>query len=215
MGLLVPYSCNQHAGVQRRDQIRDDGVAHRASYLIDAIDLGQVFGTFTVVIFSILPTLVYLWSVRTLGSPVGNLDWGAAIGSFVGLLAIGAAYTAVALMASALTPNNVVAFVLGVALNFGMYLGFESLADLYKFSGWELTLRTLGMNEHYLSMARGVLDLRDVGYFIGVVFLFIGLTLGVLAKIISVNLGKGTPMYGNRSNYRGRQQYHALALGFD
>ena len=142
----------------------------------------KFFGTFTVVIFSILPTLVYLWSVRKLGSPVGNLDWGAAIGSFVGLLAIGAAYTAVALMASALTPNNVVAFVLGVALNFGMYLGFESLADLYKFSGWELTVRTLGMNEHYLSMARGVLDLRDVGYFIGVVFLFIGLTLGVLAK---------------------------------
>ncbi len=142
----------------------------------------KFFGTFTVVIFSILPTLVYLWSVRMLGSPVGNLDWGAAIGSFVGLLAIGAAYTAVALMASALTSNNVVAFVLGVALNFGMYLGFESLADLYKFSGWELTVRTLGMNEHYLSMARGVLDLRDVGYFIGVVFLFIGLTLGVLAK---------------------------------
>ena len=95
----------------------------------------KFFGTFTVVIFSILPTLVYLWSVRMLGSPVGNLDWGAAIGSFVGLLAIGAAYTAVALMASALTSNNVVAFVLGVALNFGMYLGFESLADLYKFSG--------------------------------------------------------------------------------
>ena len=142
----------------------------------------KFFGTFTVVIFSILPTLVYLWSVRMLGSPVGNLDWGAAIGSFVGLLAIGAAYTAVALMASALTSNNVVAFVLGVALNFGMYLGFESLADLYKFSGWELTVRTLGMNEHYLSMARGVLDLRDVGYFIGIVFLFIGLTLGVLAK---------------------------------
>ena len=142
----------------------------------------KFFGTFTVVIFSILPTLVYLWSVRTLGSPVGNLDWGAAIGSFVGLLAIGAAYTAVALMASALTPNNVIAVVLGVAVNFGMYLGFESLADLYKFSGWELTVRTLGMNEHYLSMARGVLDLRDVGYFIGVVFLFIGLTLGVLAK---------------------------------
>lgn len=142
----------------------------------------KFFGTFTVVIFSILPTLVYLWSLRTLGSPVGNLDWGAAIGSFVGLLAIGAAYTAVALMASALTPNNVVAFVLGVAMNFGMYLGFESLADLYKFSGWELTVRTLGMNEHYLSMARGVLHLRDMGYFIGVIFLFNGLTLGVLAK---------------------------------
>ena len=142
----------------------------------------KFLATLVVVLLSILPTLVYLWSVSTLGSPVGNLDWGAAIGSFVGLVAIGAAYTAVALMASSLTSNNVVAFILGVALNFALYLGFESLADLYKFSGWELTVRTLGMNEHYLSMARGVLDLRDVGYFIGVVFLFIGLTLGVLAK---------------------------------
>ena len=142
----------------------------------------KFFGTFTVVILSILPTLVYLWSVSKLGSPVGNLDWGASVGSFVGLLAIGAAYTAVALMASALTSNNVVAFVLGVAVNFGMYLGFESLANLYKFSGWELIVRTLGMNEHYLSMSRGVLDLRDVGYFIGVIILFIGLTFGVLAK---------------------------------
>ena len=89
------------------------------------------------------------------------------------------------------------------------------MADLYKFSGWELTLRTLGMNEHYLSMARGVLDLRDVGYFIGVVFLFIGLTLGVLAKNHLRQPWKKALMYGNRSNYRGRQQYHALALGFD
>ena len=84
----------------------------------------KFFGTFTVVIFSILPTSFICGACERL-DPGGNLDWGAAIGSFVGLLAIGAAYTAVALMASALTPNNVVAFVLGVALNFGMYLGLN------------------------------------------------------------------------------------------
>ncbi len=142
----------------------------------------KFLGTFTVVLLSILPTLVYLWSVRVLGSPVGNLDWGAAIGSYIGLLALGAAYTAVSVFASALTSNNVVAFVLAVAMSFGMYLGFESLADLYKFSGWELTVRNFGMNEHYISMARGVLDLRDLAYFVSVVLLFFGLSLAVLGK---------------------------------
>jgi len=142
----------------------------------------KFLGTFTVVFLSILPTLVYLWSVRVLGSPVGNLDWGAAIGSYIGLLALGAAYTAVSVFASALTSNNVVAFVLAVAMSFGMYLGFESLADLYKFSGWELTVRNFGMNEHYISMARGVLDLRDLAYFVSVVLLFFGLSLAVLGK---------------------------------
>ena len=142
----------------------------------------KFLGTFTVVLLSILPTLVYLWSVRVLGSPVGNLDWGAAIGSYIGLLALGAAYTAVSVFASALTSNNVVAFVLAVAMSFGMYLGFESLADLYKFSGWELTVRNFGMNEHYISMARGVLDVRDLAYFVSVVLLFFGLSLAVLGK---------------------------------
>ncbi len=142
----------------------------------------KFLGTFAVVLLSILPTLVYLWSVRVLGSPVGNLDWGAAIGSYIGLLALGAAYTAVSVFASALTSNNVVAFVLAVAMTFGMYLGFESLADLYKFSGWELTVRNFGMNEHYISMARGVLDLRDIAYFVAVVLLFFGLSLAVLGK---------------------------------
>ena len=142
----------------------------------------KFLGTFIVVLLSILPTLVYLWSVRVLGSPVGNLDWGAAIGSYLGLLALGAAYTAVSVFASALTSNNVVAFVLAVAMSFGMYLGFESLADLYKFSGWELTVRNFGMNEHYISMARGVLDVRDLAYFVSVVLLFFGLSLAVLGK---------------------------------
>jgi ABC-2 type transport system permease protein len=144
--------------------------------------LAKYLGALVVVVLSILPTFIYLWSISALGSPVGNLDWGAAVGSFIGLVALGAAYTAVALFASASTSNNVVAFVLGVALNAAMYLGFEALADLYKFSGWELTLGQLGFNEHYTSIARGVLDGRDIGYFIGIVLLYLSLTLIVLGK---------------------------------
>ena len=144
--------------------------------------VAKYLGTLSVLVLSIAPTLIYLWSMSALGSPVGNLDWGAAIGSFIGLLALGAAYTAVALFASALTSNNVVAFVLGVALNMGMYLGFEALAEIYKFSGWELTMRQFGFNEHYTSVSRGVLDGRDLGYFIGVVLLFLSGTFIVLSR---------------------------------
>ena len=142
----------------------------------------KFLGALVVVLLAVLPTLVYLWSVHVLGSPVGNLDWGAAIGSFIGLIALGAAYTAVAVFASSLTTNNVVAFVLGVAFNMGLYLGFEALADLYKFSGWELTVRNFGINEHYRSMSRGVIDARDLGYFISLVLLFIGATVAVIGR---------------------------------
>ena len=142
----------------------------------------KFLGALVVVLLAVLPTLVYLWSIHALGSPVGNLDWGAAVGSFIGLLALGAAYTAVAVFASALTTNNVVAFVLGVAFNMGLYLGFEALADLYKFSGWELTVRNFGINEHYRSMSRGVIDARDLGYFVSIVFLFIGMTVAIIGR---------------------------------
>lgn len=144
--------------------------------------LAKFLGTFAVVVLSILPTLIYLYSMSALGSPVGNLDWGAAVGSFIGLLLLGAAYTAVAVFASALTTNNVVAFVLGVAFNMALYLGFEALADLYKFSGWELTLRQFGINEHYISLSRGVLDFRDLGYFVALVLLFLGGTLALVGR---------------------------------
>ena len=85
--------------------------------------LAKFLGTLSVVVLSILPTFIYLWSMSELGSPVGNIDWGASIGSFVGLLALGGAYTAIAVFASSLTTNNVVAFVLGVVFNAGYFIG--------------------------------------------------------------------------------------------
>ena len=144
--------------------------------------LAKFLGTLSVVVLSILPTFIYLCSMSELGSPVGNIDWGASIGSFVGLLALGGAYTAIAVFASSLTTNNVVAFVLGVVFNAGIYIGFEALANLYQFSGWELVVRNLGINEHYISMSRGVLDARDLGYFIGLIMLFLGLTQVLVAR---------------------------------
>lgn len=152
--------------------------------------LSKYLGTLVVVVLSILPTLVYLYSMSALGSPVGNLDWGSAIGSYIGLLALGAAYTAVAVFASALTSNNVVAFISSVAMISGLYLGFEALADLYKFSGWELTVRYFGINEHYISLSRGVVDLRDLGYFVGLIVVFLGATTWKLSREHEVGAGK-------------------------
>lgn len=144
--------------------------------------LAKYLATLSVVILSILPTMVFWWSISALGSPAGNLDWGATAGSFVGLIALGAAYTAVGVFTSSLSSNNVVSFVSAVAVTMALYLGFEALADLYKFSGWELTVRSLGINEHYTSLSRGVIDARDLAYFAAVMLFFISGTIVVIGR---------------------------------
>ena len=112
MGVFIPYPA-----VSMRvfsDEIKTGMMELLAVRPISAAQLvvAKYLGALIVVILSILPTCIYLWSISALGSPVGNLDWGAAFGSFIGLVALGAAYTAVALFASASTSNNVVAFVI-------------------------------------------------------------------------------------------------------
>ena len=155
--------------------------------IVRPISFGQLIwakflAMFIVVILSILPTLVYIYSVYKLGSPVGNLDWGATVGSFVGLFAVSTAFTAIALMASALSSNTIVSLIVGIIMIASTYVGFDFLAFFYKFLGLELTISSFGMNEHYRSMARGVLDLRDLGYFIGITFIFHGLTYGIVSQ---------------------------------
>ncbi|MEY2963274.1 MAG: gliding motility-associated transporter substrate-binding protein GldG [Bacteroidota bacterium] len=158
--------------------------------------LAKYLGALTVTVLSILPTLIYLYSINALGSPVGNLDWGSSVGSFIGLFALGAAYTAVSVFASALTSNNVVAFVSAVAMIMGLYLGFEALADLYQYSGWELWVRYLGINEHYISISRGVVDVRDLGYFLGLIVIFLGATAWVLGRAHEVKAWKNGAFVG-------------------
>lgn len=131
---------------------------------------------FLLVLFSLIPTLVYYYTVWQLGSPPGNLDSGATWGSYIGLLFLGGGFVAIGIFASSLSENQIVAFIIGVFLSFFCYVGFEQIASFSLFGTWDSLILLLGINEHYISMSRGVIDTRDVLYFASLIAFFLLLT---------------------------------------
>ncbi|MBQ4377346.1 MAG: gliding motility-associated ABC transporter permease subunit GldF [Bacteroidales bacterium] len=134
----------------------------------------------TLVFISLLPTLVVYFSVYALGDPVGNIDTGSVIGSYIGLLLLGAAFVAIGIMSSALTSNQIVAFILAAVISTFAYLGFESLYHMEILGNADLFVKSIGMRHHYESISRGVVDTRDIIYYISVVALFLMATRLVL-----------------------------------
>ncbi|MDR1680675.1 MAG: gliding motility-associated ABC transporter substrate-binding protein GldG [Prevotellaceae bacterium] len=133
--------------------------------------LGKYFATVAVAWLSLLPTLVYFGSLYLLGQPAGNIDTGGTWGSYAGLLLLAAGYAAIGLLASSLTDNQIIAFLLAAAGCFFFYLGFDGLSALLPAA--DRFLMALGINERYRSMSRGVIDLRDVLYFVSLIALFL------------------------------------------
>ena len=125
------------------------------------------------VVLSLLPTLIYFVSVYYMGNPVGNVDTGGFWGSFLGLFFLAAVYVAIGLFTSAITDNQIVSFILGVLLCFIVFLGFDYLSQLWQSGGIQNFIDGLGISFHYNSMARGVIDTRDIIYFISVISIFI------------------------------------------
>ena len=138
------------------------------------IVLGKYFGALALIIFALIPTLTYVYTVNQLGNPVGNLDFGGTLGSYFGLLFLAGAFTAIGLFTSTLSNNQIVAFIIGVTLSFGMFYGFEAVAELNFFKNY--TIQNIGMNEHFKSISRGVIDTKDILYFVSVTFFFLFLT---------------------------------------
>ena len=136
------------------------------------IILGKYFGALALILIALLPTLFYVYTVYQLGNPVGNLDLGSILGSYFGLLFIVASYTAIGIFASSLTDNQIVAFIIAIFICLLFYIGFEGIADLTSSN----LIEQLGMDIHYKSMSRGVLDTRDIIYFLSVTLFFLMLT---------------------------------------
>lgn len=126
--------------------------------------------------FTVLPTLIYYYSVYQLGFPKGNIDTGAVIGSYLGLFLLGSVFTAIGIFASSITKNQVIAFAVAVFLCFLTYSGFESLSELFELQLLEEVLINIGINSHYQSISRGVLDTRDLIYFLSFITLFLSFT---------------------------------------
>lgn len=125
---------------------------------------------------SLLPTLIYYFTVYKLGFPAGNIDTGGTWGSYLGLFFLGAAFVSIGLFCSSLTDNQVVAFVVAVFVSGFMYLGFELIYSLSLFGKADLFIRSLGISAHYTSISRGVIDTRDLLYYFGITSIFLLLT---------------------------------------
>lgn len=142
------------------------------------IVIGKYFAALFLSICAILPTIVYAISIYYLAYPVGNIDIGATIGSYVGLFLLSITYCAIGIFSSSLTKNPIVSFLISLFICFAFYDGFGAIAGISNFSDYEYFIANLGIREHYASVSRGVLSFRDLIYFLSVVFLFITLTVG-------------------------------------
>ena len=143
---------------------------------------GKYLAGFILVVVSILPTLVYFFSIHKMAQPLGNIDHGAIWGSYIGLLLLGAVYTSIGLFTSSITSNQIVAFIFAVVLSFLFYSGFDTLASTPFFKSSSSWLVNLGIGEHYQSISRGVVDFRDLTYFVGVVVIFLALTKMMISR---------------------------------
>lgn len=146
------------------------------------IVLAKFFAGLALVVFSLLPTLLYFLSVYLLGNPVGSIDVGATWGSFIGLFFLAAIYVAIGVFASSITDNQIVSFILAMCISFVFYLGFEFVASSGIPYFLDQILTYFSINNHYLSISRGVVDMRDMVYFVGMALLFIYFTRVLLRQ---------------------------------
>jgi ABC-2 type transport system permease protein len=143
------------------------------------IVLAKYLAGVSLVVISLLPTLIYYYSVHQLGYPKGNLDTGGMWGSYIGLLFLGAGFVSVGTFASAISENQVIAFIMALLLCFITYVGFDFISASGVFGKYDSFVKGLGMNQHYVSMSRGVIDTRDIIYFLSIICVF-----NFLSKIV-------------------------------
>jgi len=130
------------------------------------IVLGKFLASFLLVLVALLPTLIYYFSISRLGNPVGNIDTPGVIGSYIGLSLLAFVFCAIGIFASSLTANQIVSFILAAFLCFIFYTGFDSLATLSSASA--LMIKQFGILYHYEALSKGLVDSRDVIYFLSV-----------------------------------------------
>lgn len=141
------------------------------------IVLGKYLACMLLVLFAILPTVLYYWTVYQLGAPKGNLDSGAILGSYIGLICLSGVFVAIGLFASSLTNNQIVGFILGTFLCFIFYWGFLFFSRLPVFVATvDDIVQMIGIDYHYRMISKGIIDTRNVIYFISVILVFIWMT---------------------------------------
>ncbi|HEY8938508.1 MAG TPA: gliding motility-associated ABC transporter permease subunit GldF [Cyclobacteriaceae bacterium] len=140
------------------------------------IILGKYLAGFFLILVALIPTLIYYFSIRQLGNPAGNIDTPGVIGSYIGLVLLGGVFCSVGIFASSITPNQIVAFIVAAFLCFILFSGFNSIAAVDFWSANALFIKQLGLLYHYEAISKGLIDSRDLIYFLSIIFLMLSLT---------------------------------------
>lgn len=146
------------------------------------IILAKYSSGIALVIFALIPTLIYFITVGLLGETLWNIDTGAFWGSYIGLFFLATVYVAIGVFSSAMTDNQIIAFLTAMIISFFFYIGFEAISNLDLFVDISNVVENIGVNAHYKSMSRGVLDTRDIVYFVAVSAFFLVLTKAILSR---------------------------------
>lgn len=147
------------------------------------IILGKYFASLVLVVFALLPTVIYVYTIDNLSLQAHNIDMGGIIGSYVGLFFLAATFTAIGIFCSSLANNQIVGFLIALFACYLFYSGFEALSRIPAFTnGIDYYLGMAGISFHYDSISRGLIDSRDVIYFLSVIILFISFTRFSLAR---------------------------------
>jgi ABC-2 type transport system permease protein len=146
------------------------------------IIFGKYFSGFLLVLFALLPTVIYYYTIYELGNPVGNIDTAGVIGSYIGLLLLGGVFTSIGVLSSLITTNQIVSFIIAVFFCFIFYTGFESLAAINVWNRSSFFIEQLGIVYHYRAMSKGLLDTRNLIYFASVISLMLMITKFILGS---------------------------------
>lgn len=139
-----------------------------------SIILAKYAASVTLVLFTLISSIIYVFTIYQLGSPKGNIDLGAIAGSYIGLFLLAGSYASIGIFASVVTDNPIVSFVVSLFLCFSFYQFFDLLADFKLLGSYDSLVSSMGINSHYRSVSRGVIDSRDLLYFfsLNAVFLY-------------------------------------------
>lgn len=147
---------------------------------VSSIILGKYWAILVLVLFSLLPTFTYVYTINNLSLPKGNIDSGIIVSGYIGLLFLSMTFASIGIFCSSLVKNQVLAFVTGVFFCFICFYGFENLASYNLLGNLDYTLQKIGFFQHYTSFTKGIVDTRDIGYFIFVIVGFLLLSIRII-----------------------------------
>ncbi|GAA4430820.1 gliding motility-associated ABC transporter permease subunit GldF [Pontibacter saemangeumensis] len=142
--------------------------------------LGKYFAALLLALFALVPTLLYYYSVYALGSPQGNIDSAAVVGSYIGLVFLAGVFTAIGVFASSVSDNQIISFVVAVFLCYIIFTGFDLISSIPFWGSSSYLISQLGISYHYAAISKGLIDSRDVLYFLSVIAVMILATKLVL-----------------------------------